>query len=257
MPTYRYPSKSSITTNYRMILFEEISFKNSLELDDVSGARRISNDLFIKNHIYLEMPSSIDISESHSWEQQDILAGSMGKIAAESARDWAVGLAQGISNLMPGDNTGTNILNKATGSAALSRGVNYLANPHKAIIYSGTAQRDILFEIPFYAENISEAKEIIKIINIFKEGSRGKMTESVGIKSPDVWHIKVPILEERGNEVIQELADLGTIPFALVSINLSINSKILYHQKYPVHVQGTLRFQEIAPRYAGVQDYNL
>lgn len=246
--TLVYPQNIN-SSNHKVILFEQLSYRSSYETDTTTGSRKVTEAPETAKRIYLEMPALMDITNAHTWDMAEInapgvtgLVSGLGQSAIQAGKDALKSKAGFLGNSFE----------RTTNTVSLARGASITTNPHKALLFEGSALREMNFQFDFFPESEAEAQQITEIIETFNESSRGSIINGIGLEFPNVWNIEVPF-EVKENDPnlkpIMRIMDLGKIPFALERATPAVDTAVLYDGRFPSKIAFNILFKEIFPLY--------
>lgn len=207
----RYPKgqqdRGSFPSDY--ILFSIFEYAGgSVQIAD-TGAAITARKGAAQGTIALPIQSTIQDSNTVDWKEDKLDFIKLGAAAAglefigtggvkktgaqiSDAIKKATGYAEGGEGgqTAAGKAVGTALLEGALGANLRSRFSGEVMNPNLELLFQGPTLRTFSFNFFMSARSPDEATEIKKIINMFKKNMAPKTTQSLFLKSPNIFEIK-------------------------------------------------------------------
>jgi hypothetical protein len=204
----RYPKRQLNSGNFQSdyILFSIFEYNGSAVTIADTGAAVTARKGAPKGTIALPIQSSISDQNNVDWQEDKLdfikLAAAAGGLefmttggVEKSASDISAAIKKATGQTKDGQTpagrlVSTALLENALGANLRSRFSGEVMNPNLELLFNGPTLRTFGFSFFMSARSPEEATEIKKIINAFKKNMAPKTTESLFLKSPNIFEIK-------------------------------------------------------------------
>ena len=161
--------------------------------------------------------------------------------------------------------SGAGLLTGATGLAGNALGVNItpdtvlartsgaVLNPNAEMLFQGPVIRDFNFSFNMIARSQKEGEEIRKIILFLKKGMAPQFSESVFLKSPNIFTLEY----RNAGGILKTVNRFNPGGLALTTVNIDYAPSgywSAYRDSQPVSIKMDLNFSELRPIYQGDQE---